>query len=192
MVRVCCCCFDLVVQAEAEQLRRENARYVPCDPQPRHMVHTSPRGKQRSMRPTAPRSAQRQDRSVRKLCPAGCAGSWLRLLWRRKRTRWASDPAAALRCRPPRETSSLVRPMRSALRCYGWRRAPARLPPGLARDSAPLGRCRWVGYARYGPRGISAHARAELAREHAAHCCRLGAGSDRRASCTHAAPRPAA
>jgi hypothetical protein len=39
--------------------------------------------------------------------------------------------------------------------------------------------------------GRGAFPRARALNSHA-HCCRLGAGSDRRASCTHAAPGPAA
>ena len=185
MVRVCCC-FELAVQAEAEQLRRENARCVPCGT--RSTAHGPYKPTRHATQHATYSVTQRATtESLRPAALPRCAGSWLRRLWQRKRTRWASDQAA-LRCRPPRETSSLVRPMRShcarAAACSvttapgarSRQRTPRPLPLGQPRTLRATGHFR---------------ARARAPNSHA-HCCRLGAGSDRRASCTHAAPRPAA
>ena len=157
MVRVCCC-FELAVQAEAEQLRRENARCVPCGT--RSTAH-GPYMPTRHATQHATYSAT-QHATTESLRPAAvprCAGSWLRRLWRRKRTRWASDQAA-LRCRPPRETSSLVRPMRShcarvaafavttAPGARSRQRAPRLLPLGQPRTLRATGHFRARARAR--------------------------------------------
>ena len=129
----------------------------------RHMVHTCPRGTQRSMRPTAPRSTRRQNRSVRQLCPAaqarGCGGSG--------GGSGRDGRAIKRRCAAARRERLRAWCVPCARIAHGWRRSPSRLPPGLARDSAPLGCCRWVSHARYWPQGhfrARTHARAELTR----------------------------